>query len=274
MNTLASLAADFAEKGYAVVPRFVEPDGTARLRQLAEAHLTLGLGPLEYESELGYPGAPLPRDETEGRTARRLLSAISRGREVRTFAGSKNLLLHLQACFAALSGRGGKENKEDTENTDAPGLQLSQAHHNCFMTKQPGSSSVTLWHQDNRFWSFQEPNLITAWLALGREDRGNGCLRVIPGSHLMTLPKHRYDRSWFLRPDLPENKPLLGSAERVELAEGDLLLFHSRLLHAAGRNLGRKTKFSLVFTYHEAENQPLPDTRSARLPGIPLPVSS
>ena len=39
------------------------------------------------------------------------------------------------------------------------------------MTKAKTYSSATLWHQDNRYWSFEEENLISVWLALGDEIR-------------------------------------------------------------------------------------------------------
>jgi phytanoyl-CoA hydroxylase len=74
----------------------------------------------------------------------------------------------------------------------------------------------------------------------------------------------------FLRPDLPENKLLIQQAITVELNPGDVLFFHSRLFHAAGRNLSDMTKLSVVFTYHEASNKPIRDTRSARFPSIVL----
>ncbi len=34
------------------------------------------------------------------------------------------------------------------------------------------------------------------------------------------------------------------------LIQGDALFFHSKLFHAADRNLTNETKLSLVFTYH------------------------
>ena len=67
---------------------------------------------------------------------------------------------------------------------------MSQAHHNCVMTKNPGYSSETHWHQDIRYWSFQQPELVSVWTALGREHKGNGCLRVLPGSHQGPDYKH------------------------------------------------------------------------------------
>ena len=259
----ASLAQDFAENGYALVPGLVDEVRLADLRRLACDHLALGLSPLEYEVEVGYPGAPENLIQAGGSTVRRLLGACSRSEVVRSWATGKELKNCLMACFAAMQGDL-RQSEPDCR------LYLCQAHHNCFMTKQPGYSSVTLWHQDNRFWSFQQPNLITAWLALGEETRDNGCLRVLPASHRLWLPDERFDASLFLRTDLPENKALLAGARRVELRPGDVLFFHSRLFHAAGRNLQGDTKFSLVFTYHEETNQPMPGTRSARLPGIPL----
>ena len=136
------------------------------------------------------------------------------------------------------------------------------------MTKHPGFSSATLWHQDNRFWSFDEENLISVWLSLSQETERNGCLRVIPGTHLAQFEPGRFDAGLFLRPDLQENKALIAKSFLVELNRGDVLFFHSRLFHAAGRNLTNETKLSLVFTYHEASNRPIKETRSARFPAI------
>jgi phytanoyl-CoA hydroxylase len=50
-----------------------------------------------------------------------------------------------------------------------------------------------------------------------------------------------------------------------------VLFFHCRLLHAAGNNQTTDTKLSVVHTYHAPDNPPLPGTRSATLPAVPLP---
>jgi phytanoyl-CoA hydroxylase len=138
------------------------------------------------------------------------------------------------------------------------------------MTKFPGYSSATLWHQDNRYWSFARQDLISAWLALGSENKKNGCLKLIPGTHKMAIDEGRFDAKKFLRPDLAVNRELIEQAIDVELEAGDLLLFHSRLFHAAGRNESDRVKMSLVFTYHGTDNVPIMDTRSARYPSIAL----
>ena len=211
-------------------------------------HLSQLIAPVEYETDVLYPGA---RDAYGGQTSRRLLQAYARDAAYRNWATSEVLAGILSQLFASSAE-----------------VMLSQCHHNCIMTKAPGFSSATLWHQDNRYWSFDRENLISVWLALGSEDKTNGCLRVIPGSHTMELDRGHLDASLFLRTDLPENKALLRQAEVVDLGAGDALFFHSRLFHAAGRNLTDKIKFSPVFTYHEADNRPIEGTRSAKYPSI------
>ncbi len=243
--------AAFARDGFLVRKGFVDEAALAEMRAVASEHLAQLIAPIEYEIDVRYPGAPVDPNAAGARTSRRLLQAYARHAAIRDWATRPDLALLLRHLF-----------RSDDD------VMLSQCHHNCVMTKAPGYSSVTLWHQDNRYWSFDHENLISVWLALGNEDRHNGCLRVIPGSHRLSLDSGRFDAALFLRPDIADNKALIADAIRVELEPGDVLFFHSRLFHAAGRNLSDDTKFSVVFTYHERSNQPIADTRSAKFPSI------
>lgn len=244
--------AAFRRDGFVIVRSLADATECAEMQRIAEQHLAQDLAPVEYEVDVQYPGSPRTTDAEGGRTVRRLLHAYARHSVFRDWAASERVKSHLVTLF------GGDD------------VMLSQCHHNCVMTKQPGYSSATLWHQDNRYWSFDHQNLISVWLALGSETKSNGCLRVLPGSHLLDIAPGRFDAALFLRTDIAENKSLIANARIVELAPGDVLFFHSRLFHAAGRNLTTHTKYSVVFTYHEAINQPIGDTRSARFPGISL----
>ncbi len=242
----------FNRDGYLVARQFASAAEVAALRARVAAMLDPLQGPVEFEADTGYPGAPSSRGETGGMTPRRLLHAYSRDELVRAFARNPRVARQLTELF------GGR----------AP--LLSQCHHNCVMTKHPEYSSRTMWHQDIRYWSFERADLISTWLALGPERRSNGALLVIPGSHTLQLDPSRYDDALFLRPDLPENRALLAQAEMVELDAGDLLYFHCRLFHAAGRNETQALKCSLVFSYHDADNHATPHTRSAVYPSIRL----
>jgi phytanoyl-CoA hydroxylase len=153
---------------------------------------------------------------------------------------------------------------------DTRDIAVVQAHHNCIMTKYPRFGSETGWHQDIRYWSFEQPVLINAWLALGPESPEQGGLRVVPGSHRMTFGPDQFDDALFFRPGHPGNRSILADAIDIELDRGDVLFFHCRLLHAAGCNRSAEVKRSLVFTYNRTDNPPLPDSRSARLAQLPV----
>ena len=121
----------------------------------------------------------------------------------------------------------------------------------------------TGWHRDIRYWSFQQPELVSAWLALGDEYPENGGLFVIPGSHQMEFGPGQLDERLFFRADSPENQELIATKRTVELQAGDVLFFDARTLHAASRNRTSETKYSAVFTFRPANNLPVAGTRSS-----------
>jgi phytanoyl-CoA hydroxylase len=241
----------FARDGYVVVRGLAPEPLRARMLEVAKAHLESGVAPLEYEADVRYPGAPSSHDAPGGRTVRRLLQACARDPVYREWATSPALASRLAQLLR-------------------PSVELSQAHHNCVMTKDPRYSSLTNWHRDIRYWSFERPELVSVWLALGRERYENGCLLVLPGSHAMDFSSEQLDSAQFLRTDVEANRELLAREAAVELDPGDVLFFHSSLFHAAGHNQTDETKFSVVHTYHAADNRPLEGTRSAAVPDIPL----
>ena len=242
----------FERDGYVVVRGLVARATVAELRGVSLAALSPLLAPVEYEVDVGYPGAPSSRDTPGGGTSRRLLNALGRDACYRRWATSTEL----GGCVRDL--------------LQTSEVCVSQCHHNCVMTKHPNHSSRTGWHQDIRYWSFDRPELVSVWLALGKETIHNGALRVIPGSHRMVLDRGQLDAALFLRDDLPQNRDMIATALPVELDEGDVLLFDCKLFHAAGSNETDEVKLSLVFTYHASNNLPIPGTRSANYPSLPV----
>ncbi len=242
----------FQRDGYLVVRGLVDRPSVDEMRETVLRALRPLQGPAEFETDVGYPGSPASRDADGGSTPRRLLHAYSRGPVFRRWATAPELGSTLRGVM-----------REER-------IEMSQCHHNCVMTKHPGFSSSTAWHQDIRYWSFDAPELVSVWIALGPEREENGALRVIPGSHRLHLDRGRFDRHLFLRPELEENRALIDTAALVELEAGDVLFFHCRLFHAAGKNRSGEVKLSAVFTYHTANNRPIPGTRSDRYPSVPV----
>jgi phytanoyl-CoA hydroxylase len=244
--------AQFMREGYVVARGLAPAAAVSRMRGIAAEHLAQARPPVEYETDTQYPGAPVSLHAPGGRTVRRLLQAYARDAVFREWALSPLLALRLQQLVG-------------------PRVALSQAHHNCIMTKNPAYSSVTGWHRDIRYWSFEKPELVSVWLALGEEHQHNGCLFLLPGSHRMDFRADRLDAAQFLRTDSDENQAVLSTQVTAELHAGDVLFFHCRLFHAAGQNQTAETKLSVVHSYHALDNRPLPGTRSASLPDVPLP---
>lgn len=55
--------------------------------------------------------------------------------------------------------------------------------HDHALTKMPGDSRATAWHQDLPYWPMTETGAMSCWMALEDVDERNGCMQFIPGSH-------------------------------------------------------------------------------------------
>lgn len=247
----ADEVAQFERDGFVIQRALVSGDYVSQILEVARRDVQLHQGDIEYEADVQYPGAPRSLQEEGGRTIRRLRQAFSRDPVFARLVKEPALLNRLRRLLG-------------------PQVVMPLAHHNCVMTKHPEYSSDTGWHQDIRFWSFTTPELVNAWVALGRENLSNGCLRLLPGSHRTQFQPHQLDEQKFFREDLPENQELLNQAINAELEVGDVLFFHARCFHAATRNYSDATKYSAVFTFRSLDNPPLPSSRSARLPELLL----
>ncbi len=243
--------AAFQRDGYVIARGLTDAETLARMKTVTQDGLDREITPVEYEADLHYPGAPPSRDVAGGRTVRRLKQAATRGPVFLEWMTRPAILRRLQQLLG-------------------PKIVCPLAHHNCIMTKQPAFSSDTGWHQDIRYWSFQRPELINTWTALGEERTENGGLVVIPGSHRMTFEPHQFDSEKFFRSDLPENQAVIATKVAVELRPGDVLFFHCLTLHAATRNFTTLPKWSVVFTFRPGDNAPAAGTRSAESPELLL----
>ena len=116
-----------------------------------------------------------------------------------------------------------------------------------FIISKPPKSPPLFWHQDARFWNdpiSYTPRTIQCFLMIYLVDttRHNGCLRLIPGSHLKrhrlhdALPDaHTDDLS---RADDMTNLAFQRAEGEVDVPvkAGDVVMGSARLLHAAHGN--------------------------------------
>jgi phytanoyl-CoA hydroxylase len=242
---------ELREQGYTVLSGFVPDEALAKLNQAARAQLAAGAQPLEFEADLQYPGAPVSHAAAGGETVRRLLDAYGREPTFARWATEPALREWMESYFGEPAS-------------------MSRVHHNCLMTKHPLYGSMTGWHRDMRYWSFEREDLVSVWIALGEERVDNGALWLVPGSHRIAFDAERFDGAKFFRSEHAQNAAILRGAESPHLAPGDAVFFHCNTLHSAGKNLSDAVKFSLVFSYHGRSNLPSAGTRSASKPEVAL----
>lgn len=108
-----------------------------------------------------------------------------------------------------------------------------------FFIKDARDPSYVSWHQDATYWGLSHPDVVTAWIALSVSDVPNGCMRVIPGSHLRDQIPHRdtfaahnlLSRGQEVAVEVDETE-----AVNVELRPGEFSLHHVRIVHGSDPN--------------------------------------
>ena len=235
----------FKIDGYLVLPSILGNDTLNELNALTQQHLDERIAPLELETDVNYPGAPMSKNTTGGKTIRRLRMAYQRHILFQKLAKNTDVTQGIKQIL------------------DCQSVFLNPNHHNCVMTKLPQYSSETHWHRDTRYWNFNNKYLINVWYALGDELEINGAMKIIPGSHRWQVPDEALDAARFLLVDHPYNRDRLETQRVVTLNAGDALLFSAHCFHAAGKNMTDQAKYSAVFTYHGENTLPIQSTNSA-----------
>jgi phytanoyl-CoA hydroxylase len=131
--------------------------------------------------------------------------------------------------------------------------------HSKLMQKEPKVGGAWEWHQDYGYWYKNEfllpDQMMSVMVAVTDANIENGCLQVIKGSHKMGRVEHGFAGEQ------------VGASQRyvdlalqtmelvfVELKAGDVLFFHSNLLHRSEANLSDKARWSMISCYNRASN--------------------
>ena len=125
----------------------------------------------------------------------------------------------------------------------------------CFLSqyifKNPGAWGQP-WHQDSSYFPFDRYPQVGAWIATSPATIENGCLVILPGSHQEHLHEHLPDDREGSNYGYTEIKDQDFSNEiPLTLEIGDLLLFHSFLMHKSYDNKSRSKRTAVVFHFAE-----------------------
>ena len=132
-----------------------------------------------------------------------------------------------------------------------PDLVLLFTHMFC---KPADSTRVVPWHQDGPFWPVKPLASVSVWVALDKVDRGNGAMRVIPGSHKGAFHEHQmYDN-----PESTLNRTMAAEdvdeaeAAYIELEPGQVSLHDIGLIHGSAANTSGRRRAGLALRYMPA----------------------
>jgi ectoine hydroxylase len=141
-------------------------------------------------------------------------------------------------------------------------------YHSKMIMKDAKIGGAWTWHQDYGYW-YQNgvlfPLLTSAFIAVDRANKQNGCLQVIRGSHHLGRIEH------ILTGDQAGADPerverILERLElvHVEMEPGDTLFFHANLLHRSDQNQSANPRWSMICCYNAARNNPYKESHHPR----------
>ena len=122
--------------------------------------------------------------------------------------------------------------------------------------KDPETKGFISWHQDARYIGLEPHDWVTAWVALGDVSFENGCMQMIPGSHVGPLKEHEdtfgEDNLLTRGQSVPDVD--VTQAVPVEMRAGQLSLHHPRVVHGSGPNLSKRRRLGFAIQSYIAPN--------------------
>jgi chlorinating enzyme len=138
------------------------------------------------------------------------------------------------------------------------------------LAKQPHDLRYASWHQDSFYSGLHLTPSTTAWIALTPSHQGNGCMRVIPGSHKLGSMEHENvaddphmlnRRGERIKIDVDESV-----AVDVVLKAGEISLHESTLVHGSTPNTSDEPRIGFIVRFVTSRMRD-PNTRLMRVRG-------
>jgi phytanoyl-CoA hydroxylase len=119
------------------------------------------------------------------------------------------------------------------------------------LVKPPHIGSEKPWHQDASYFRLTDPALIVGvWIALDPALQENGCMELVPGSHLDGPEPHQHENDFNRCRIIPR---YVRAEDRIaiEMQPGDALIFHSLLHHYTAPNTSPLRRRAVQYHYHQ-----------------------
>lgn len=141
-------------------------------------------------------------------------------------------------------------------------------YHSKMILKDPKVGGAWDWHQDYGYWyenGCLYPDMASAFIAVDKATKENGCLQVIKGSHKLGRIDHAKNNEQ-AGADQERVDEALRHMELVyvEMNPGDCLFFHSNVLHRSDQNTSDNPRWSMICCYNTRHNDPYKESHHPR----------
>ncbi len=119
------------------------------------------------------------------------------------------------------------------------------------LVKPPRIGSEKPWHQDAAYFRIKDPGLVVGvWIALDEASAMNGCMEMVPGSHLGGGVPHVHENDFNLCQIVP-GKVDTAARVAIEMQPGDALIFHGMIHHYTAPNTSNMRRRAVQYHYHQ-----------------------
>ena len=133
--------------------------------------------------------------------------------------------------------------------------------------KNARDPSYVSWHQDSAYYGLNPHDVTTVWIGFTDSNRSNGCVRVIPRSHL--APDQQHVETYAADNLLSRGQSIDGiddtAAVDLELGAGQFSIHHERLVHGSMANDSDDRRLGMSFIYMPTRVRSIVGRRSALL---------
>jgi hypothetical protein len=138
------------------------------------------------------------------------------------------------------------------EPITGPDILLFSSH---FICKPAGDGRRVPWHEDSAYWRGQwDPmEVVTVWLAIDDSDLGNGCMHVVPRSHLGGYSEYASvaERAVFAS-EIKAGTFAESTAVPCVLKAGECSLHHAKAIHGSAANTSERRRCGYTMRFISA----------------------
>lgn len=118
--------------------------------------------------------------------------------------------------------------------------------------KEPNDPSHVSWHQDGTYFGLEPAEQITAWIALTDSTQEMGCIKLLPGSHVIGQKPHKdtfTPGNLLSRGQTIDHKLDYTKYVMMPLKAGQISLHHTHIVHSSDPNRTSQRRIGIGVSY-------------------------